>query len=437
MAKSRPISKKVFVGGIDPNLSEEAIANHFSVYGDINDIELPMDRINQKRREFCFIIFETEEAANLASATPRQMIYKRMCDVKKATPQPIAQQQKRQQQNLHQSFNNSQQSNYHPLNQSRGSRYYSYSPSSVKSGPSSYRGYRSNSRSDSHRNSFSGRRSVDSQHGGGGNGGHHEQFGNQHGYNRKNGPPHRQSDRSSSRPGTAGGQYQSNASNSGQSGHHQAKIYNGHHHNNKPQQQQQHLQQQQQQHQSQQPMSNQQQQYYDQSAHQAYYSYGMPYNDYYQQPYSQPQTHANLAGNQFQMQPLSQPDYYNQAAYNFYQQQTQQQQSALQQPYNPSAMNACYTNYQAANATVDGAAALAPTGQQQLPIGQSASANPGDYQPLDERFLYQDQKQFENNLINTAAYDKFGGSQDEINYQQMVNHNNLLSVQFQGSLQQC
>ena len=412
MAKSRPISKKVFVGGIDPNLTKEAIASHFSIYGPINDIELPMDRVNKKRREFCFIIFDTEEAANQASALNKQKVFERFCDVKKATPQPIAQQQKRQQQTLHQSFNQSQQSGYNPLNQSRSSRsYYAYSPSSTKSGQSSYRGYRSNSRSDSHRNSFSGRRSVDSQHGG-----YHEQFGNPHGYNRKSGPPHRQSERSLNRQVMGASQYVANSPTNGQSGHHQAKNYGGH--------QKAHLQQQQQT----QAIPN---QYYDQTAHQSYYGFGVPY-EYYQQPqFSQPQVHTNPVGNQYPMQQLSQTEYYNQVAANYYQQQSQQ--PTLQQQYNPGAISACYTNYQAANLAMD--SQIATPGQQQQT--QPLSTNPTDFQFLEDH-IYQDrQKQFENNMINTVTYEnKFGGSQDEINYQQ-TNHNNLLNVPFQGSMQHC
>lgn len=428
MAKSRPISKKVFVGGIDANLSKDEIFNYFSKFGNVSDLELPFDRANNKRREFCFVIFETEQAANQASGEAKQQIYGRLCDVKKATPQPIAQQQKRHP-NMHQSFNGSQQSNHHSLVDSRNGRFYAaYSPPSIspsaKSVQSNYRvSYRSSSRSDGHRNSFSGRRSADSQYG------HHERFGNSHGYNRKNGPPpHRQSERSASRQGTAGGQYQTNAPNSGNSVHHPAKNYNGGHHKAHPQQQQQ---------QQQQPQQQIQGQYYDQLGQQAgFYGYGMPY-EYYPQQYSQHQAHASPAGNQYQMHAPA--EYFNQFALGFYQQQ-QSQQSALQQQqqqqYNPNAMNAFYTNYQSANPTVDSTTGtLVPPGQPQQP--QPVPTNAADYQSLDERYYQDQQKQFENSLINAASYDKFGGSQDEINnYQQMINHN-LLNVPFQGSLQQC
>ncbi|KAI1285652.1 RNA-binding protein squid [Halotydeus destructor] len=94
-AKSRPICKKIFVGGIDANLSEDEIRKFFSKYGKVEGIELPFDRARGKRREFCFIIFEAEEAADEACKDAKQMIGGRECDVKKAQPQPVAQQQKR------------------------------------------------------------------------------------------------------------------------------------------------------------------------------------------------------------------------------------------------------------------------------------------------------------------------------------------------------
>jgi RNA recognition motif-containing protein len=97
-AKSRPICKKIFVGGIDANLDEEEIRQYFTKYGKVEGVELPFDRTRGKRREFCFIIFDTEEGADLACHEPKQMIGQRECDVKKAQPQPLAQQMKRQNQ---------------------------------------------------------------------------------------------------------------------------------------------------------------------------------------------------------------------------------------------------------------------------------------------------------------------------------------------------
>ncbi len=59
---------------------------------------MPFDRQRNRRREFCFIIFDTEEAAEAAVKEAKQTIGNKECDIKKAQPQPVAQQQKRMQQ---------------------------------------------------------------------------------------------------------------------------------------------------------------------------------------------------------------------------------------------------------------------------------------------------------------------------------------------------
>jgi RNA recognition motif-containing protein len=64
----------------------------------VEGIELPFDRQRNRRREFCFIIFDTEEAAEAAVKEAKQTIGSKECDIKKAQPQPVAQQQKRMQQ---------------------------------------------------------------------------------------------------------------------------------------------------------------------------------------------------------------------------------------------------------------------------------------------------------------------------------------------------
>lgn len=97
-AKSRPICKKIFVGGVDAAMPEADIKRYFEQYGPVEGIELPFDRQKNKRREFCFIIFQNEESADAACRHPKQRVGNKDCDVKKAQPQPVAQQQKRAQQ---------------------------------------------------------------------------------------------------------------------------------------------------------------------------------------------------------------------------------------------------------------------------------------------------------------------------------------------------
>ncbi|KAL3983221.1 RNA recognition motif family protein [Acanthocheilonema viteae] len=85
-AKSRE-NKKVFVGGLPADHPEEELRAHFEQYGKVEDIEWPFDKQTKARRNFAFIVFEEEEAAERASATPKQMFGSRECDVKKAVPQ--------------------------------------------------------------------------------------------------------------------------------------------------------------------------------------------------------------------------------------------------------------------------------------------------------------------------------------------------------------
>ncbi|KAH7638304.1 rna-binding squid-like protein [Dermatophagoides farinae] len=94
-AKYRPICKKVFVGGLDPLITEQDIKTYFSQYGTVIAIESPKDKIRNRKREFCFIVFDSETAVDRACYYPRQYIINRICDVKKAQPQPICYQQKR------------------------------------------------------------------------------------------------------------------------------------------------------------------------------------------------------------------------------------------------------------------------------------------------------------------------------------------------------
>lgn len=86
-AKAKTNSKKIFVGGVDSNTAEEELKEYFSRFGKVDGIELPFDKIRNRRREFCFIIFDTKEAADAACQESKQFINGRDCDIKRAQPQ--------------------------------------------------------------------------------------------------------------------------------------------------------------------------------------------------------------------------------------------------------------------------------------------------------------------------------------------------------------
>uniref|UniRef100_A0AC34QDZ2 RRM domain-containing protein n=1 Tax=Panagrolaimus sp. JU765 TaxID=591449 RepID=A0AC34QDZ2_9BILA len=79
-------NKKVFIGGIPADLTEDELRNHFSNYGRVEEIEWPTDKVTKQHRNFAFIVFEDESAADAAASLQKHQIRDRECDVKKAVP---------------------------------------------------------------------------------------------------------------------------------------------------------------------------------------------------------------------------------------------------------------------------------------------------------------------------------------------------------------
>jgi len=85
-AKAKP--GKIFIGGIPPEMQEEAIRSHFSNFGTITDFEMPWDKEKDERKNFCFVTFEREEIMKEALKQSKQTISEVEVNVKKATPRP-------------------------------------------------------------------------------------------------------------------------------------------------------------------------------------------------------------------------------------------------------------------------------------------------------------------------------------------------------------
>merc|ERR1712227_1172132 len=92
-AKPRPKPDpilKVFVGGLDPSVPEETIKSYFEQYGAVEEINLPMDRTTNERKNFCFVKFESEEIVNQVlannNAEGKQTVGEKEVDIKKHTP---------------------------------------------------------------------------------------------------------------------------------------------------------------------------------------------------------------------------------------------------------------------------------------------------------------------------------------------------------------
>lgn len=77
---------KVFVGGLDPSVSEAEIKEYFKKFGKVTELDLPYDKQKGQRRAFCFVSFETEEIVDKVCEEAKQEIAGKRVDVKKATP---------------------------------------------------------------------------------------------------------------------------------------------------------------------------------------------------------------------------------------------------------------------------------------------------------------------------------------------------------------
>ena len=67
-------------------MSDEAIRDYFSQFGNVTDCELPFDKVKNQRKNFCFITFEREETMKEVLKKSKQKIGDHEVDVKKATP---------------------------------------------------------------------------------------------------------------------------------------------------------------------------------------------------------------------------------------------------------------------------------------------------------------------------------------------------------------
>jgi len=81
--------RKIFVGGVSPELPEEEIRKHFEQYGEIEELETPMNKEKNIRKGFIFVTFKTSDACDSATAKGnlKQELGDRTVDVKKAVPQ--------------------------------------------------------------------------------------------------------------------------------------------------------------------------------------------------------------------------------------------------------------------------------------------------------------------------------------------------------------
>ncbi|XP_068089740.1 heterogeneous nuclear ribonucleoprotein D-like [Hyperolius riggenbachi] len=96
--KGKEPPKKVFVGGLSPDTTEDQIKAYFGSYGEIENIELPMDTKTNERRGFCFITYTDEDPVQKLLENRYHHIGSGKCEIKAAQPKELYRQQQQQQQ---------------------------------------------------------------------------------------------------------------------------------------------------------------------------------------------------------------------------------------------------------------------------------------------------------------------------------------------------
>ncbi|CAF0792903.1 unnamed protein product [Rotaria sp. Silwood1] len=119
-------NRKVFIGGLDPSFPDSQLREYFSKFGPIEEIDLPYDKEKNERRPFCFISFQTEQAAQEVLRLQRHTIGDISVDVKRAKPKTLSNQQQQQ----------LQQQIYDPYGQQAA--YTNYGAGVPSYGPSAY-----------------------------------------------------------------------------------------------------------------------------------------------------------------------------------------------------------------------------------------------------------------------------------------------------------
>ncbi|PIA36280.1 hypothetical protein AQUCO_03400288v1 [Aquilegia coerulea] len=79
-------TKKIFVGGLPPTLTEEGFRQYFESYGIVTDVVVMFDQTTQRPRGFGFITFDTEEAVDRVLHKNFHDLNGKTVEVKRALP---------------------------------------------------------------------------------------------------------------------------------------------------------------------------------------------------------------------------------------------------------------------------------------------------------------------------------------------------------------
>ncbi|XP_062867799.1 heterogeneous nuclear ribonucleoprotein A/B-like isoform X1 [Trichomycterus rosablanca] len=93
MAMKKDPVKKIFVGGLNPETTEEKVKEYFGAFGEIETVELPTDPKTSKRRGFVFITYKEEVPVKKILEKKYHTVNGSKCEIKVAQPKEVYQQQ--------------------------------------------------------------------------------------------------------------------------------------------------------------------------------------------------------------------------------------------------------------------------------------------------------------------------------------------------------
>eukprot|EP00262_Sarcandra_glabra_P013410 TRINITY_DN3710_c0_g1_i2.p1 TRINITY_DN3710_c0_g1~~TRINITY_DN3710_c0_g1_i2.p1 ORF type:complete len:386 (-),score=94.42 TRINITY_DN3710_c0_g1_i2:547-1704(-) len=79
-------TKKIFVGGLPPTLTDEGFRQYFQAYGQVTDVVIMFDQNTQRPRGFGFISFDSEDAVDRVLHKSFHELEGKLVEVKRALP---------------------------------------------------------------------------------------------------------------------------------------------------------------------------------------------------------------------------------------------------------------------------------------------------------------------------------------------------------------
>ena len=76
---------KIYLGNLSKTVNQDKLSEHFTQYGEINEVLLPLDRKSKEIKGYAFVTFELEASAQAALELDGQDVFGQTITVQIAT----------------------------------------------------------------------------------------------------------------------------------------------------------------------------------------------------------------------------------------------------------------------------------------------------------------------------------------------------------------